>query len=334
MKKINRVKIFSLAFFVWCIAPCALLNAAAASESKAKRLKIDTSSSLEITSEEISFENLTALLQSSVVDSEDFVKKLENFLSISGNNLEMETEFGATLLHYAADNGHINIATLLLDKKAHIEAKTHNFGWTPFFIAALHGNRDLIKLLIKYGAYKDSESTAGNTGLSAILSDTVKGKQYAKEMFSLLLQAGADCNFYKKKEHTLLNLALSQRGIDTFWRSGESQVAVIKELLEEGANPELLENFMTIDAVPLTVNSKQLAHRRGNFEALELIETEMARRATEPKASVQLGAMGNMVYEECILDEQKILGERGLAEIIARSGQSSRNSRLEKDEKS
>ena len=333
MKIINRVQIFSLAFFVCCIAPCASLNAAAESERKAKRFKIDTSSSLEIAPEEIKIEDLALLLQSPFVDSEDFVKKLENFLSISGNNLEMGTEFGATLLHYAADNGHINIATLLLDKKAHIEAKTHDFGWTPFLIAAFHGNRDLIKLLIKYGAYKDSESTAGNTGLSAILSDAAKGKQPQKETFSLLLQAGADCNFYKKKEHTLLNLALCQRECNALGSSGESELSLIKELLEKGVNPELLENFMTIHAVPLTLDSRQLARQRGDFEVVELIEAEMERRATEPKASVQLGSMVNMVYEECILDEQKILGERGLAEIIARYGQSSRNARLETYEK-
>ncbi len=367
MKIINRVQIFSLAFFVCFIAPYAPLNAAAGSKNKAKRLKIDTSSSLEITSEEISFENLAALLQSPVVDSEDFVKKLENFLSISGNNLEMKPELGAILLncaviyghedltellldkkahietqdkdgwnslHYAAYQGYTDVATLLLDKKAHIEAKTHDFGWTPFFIAALAGNTDLIKLFIKYGAHKDSESIRGNTALSAILSNAIKGKQPQKEIFSLLLQAGADCNFYGKKEHTLLNLALDERGPDDYGRSGESELAVTKELLEEGANPEFQEEYTHgIGMVNIFCDSKEVARRRGDFEVVKLIEAEIERRATEPKASVQLSSMANMVYEECILDEQKILGERGLAEIIARYGQSSRNARLERYEK-
>ena len=365
MKTISIVQIFSLAFFVCCIAPCASLNAAAASERKAKRFKIDTSSSLKIASEEIRIEDLAILLQSPFVDSEDFVKKLDNFLSISSNNLEMGTEFGTTLLHYAADNGHINIATLLLDKKAHIEAQTENNwtslhvaaykghaevvsflldnkahieaqnedGQTPLFLAINNGCVDIVKLLIRHRAYTDSESKTGNTALSAILSNAIKGKSKEKEIFSLLLQAGADCNFYAKKKEVLLNLVICQRMHDTLGCSGESELEVIKELLQEGVNPELLEKFMTIDAVPLSLDSRQLALHRGDFEVVELIEAEMERRATEPKASVQLGSMVNMVYEECILDEQKILGERGLAEIIARYGQSSRNARLETYEK-
>ena len=367
MKTISIVQIFSLAFFVCCIAPCASLNAAAASENKAKRLKIDTSSSLAIASEEIRIEDLRALLQSPVVDSEDFVKKLENFLSISGNNLEMKTEFGdVNLLHTASARGHRAIVQLLLDRKADIKAQ-YETGWnslhcavhqghtdvatlllekgadkdcenldgeTPLSVAAARGHIDLVKLLIRYGADKDRRRKDGLNTLFEILLRTDYANRSQKEVFSFLLQAGLDCNFYGEK--TMLNLLIDYSDYYVFTaNSGESQRALFKELLSEGANPKLLGKCILDSTEPAVMwDSIKLVKLNGEPKINKALKDEMEKRAIEPKASVQLGSMVNMVYEECILHEQKILGERGLAEIIARYGQSSRNARLEKDEKS
>ena len=58
---------------------------------------------------------------------------------------------GWTPLHYAATGGHVQIAKLLLDESAYIDAESPN-GSTPLMMAARYGSTELVKLLIDEGA--------------------------------------------------------------------------------------------------------------------------------------------------------------------------------------
>ena len=55
-----------------------------------------------------------------------------------------------TPLHYAA-RGHKNVAELLLDNGADVNAKDKH-GNTPLHKATLRGNKDIVELLRKHGA--------------------------------------------------------------------------------------------------------------------------------------------------------------------------------------
>lgn len=58
---------------------------------------------------------------------------------------------GWTALHYAATNGHVRVATYLLDKHAYIDALSPN-GTTPLMMAARGGHIHVVKLLLDRGA--------------------------------------------------------------------------------------------------------------------------------------------------------------------------------------
>ena len=71
---------------------------------------------------------------------------------------------GWTPLHYAASGGHADIAKLLLDHSAYIDAESPN-GTTPLMMAAMYGTPEVVKLLLSEGADRDHKNQLGMTAL-------------------------------------------------------------------------------------------------------------------------------------------------------------------------
>ena len=74
--------------------------------------------------------------------------------------MEAKREYGDTCLHTAAQNGHLAICRLLIDKGAQLEANANN-GWTPLHEAARHGNVEIVRLLCDRGADVEARGEAG-----------------------------------------------------------------------------------------------------------------------------------------------------------------------------
>ena len=70
------------------------------------------------------------------------------------NVVKQTVSDGMTLLHFTAATGSTQIARLLLDAGAAVNAG-NNTGWTPLHFAALQGDRDMAALLIRRGARTD-----------------------------------------------------------------------------------------------------------------------------------------------------------------------------------
>ena len=63
---------------------------------------------------------------------------------------------GATPLYIAAENGHTESITLLLQGGAAVDAKGPD-GWSPLMIAAHNGHKESITLLLQGGAAVDAK---------------------------------------------------------------------------------------------------------------------------------------------------------------------------------
>ena len=78
-----------------------------------------------------------------------------------------------TPLHYAASEGHKDVAELLLASKAGVNARADN-GWTPLHHAALEGHKDVAELLLASKAEVNAKDNNGDTPLHLAVSEKHK----------------------------------------------------------------------------------------------------------------------------------------------------------------
>ena len=72
---------------------------------------------------------------------------------------------GWNALHYAAYSGHTEIARLLVERKADLDARAPN-GQTALMLAASAGYLDVVKVLVESDADMDVEDAEGNTAIT------------------------------------------------------------------------------------------------------------------------------------------------------------------------
>lgn len=102
-----------------------------------------------------------------------------------GGNIEIVSQNGYSLVHWAACGGWNDIILFLAAKGLSLDAEDAN-GQTPLHLAAAHGHLSTINLLISHGANINSVTKFKWTPLHVCIA---YGQQYAA---AALLQSGAD----------------------------------------------------------------------------------------------------------------------------------------------
>jgi uncharacterized protein len=163
---------------------------------------------------------------------------------------------GLTPLVFAAREGNIESAKVLLDAGANVN-QTTEYGWTPLLVAANNRNYKLAALLLERGANPNIANKGGWTPLYLATDNrNIEGGDYPVpkpdmdhlEFIKLLLDKGADTNL-QVKENTLSRTIFTMQwffepGATAFVRAAESSdVALLKLLLEHGADPKIPTDF-------------------------------------------------------------------------------------------
>jgi ankyrin repeat protein len=125
---------------------------------------------------------------------------------------------GFTALHYAASDGYMEIADLLLTKNADVNAKTGK-GETPLHYAASHGYRDIVELLL---SNKADMNVRDGIGCTPLYYAATNGRI---EEVRILLAAKADVNARTVRAYTALSGAASHGRED-----------IVRLLIDNGAN--------------------------------------------------------------------------------------------------
>ena len=111
----------------------------------------------------------------------------------NGANVNSESNFGYTPLHYAVNYCWIDIAKMLIDNGANVNIR-NIFGNTPLHCVAALGKIDAVRLLIENGAslYLEDESeynalqlarNSGYTEVAAIIERAMKNSHVCHQKF-------------------------------------------------------------------------------------------------------------------------------------------------------
>ncbi len=165
---------------------------------------------------------------------------------------------GMTALHYAAREGHIEAARMLLEGGADIDQPSGGDQTTPLLAAVINGNYDLAKMLVDAGADVNMVSDDGVGPLFATLNIEwslrtwypqpqmfrVQETSYLELMEDLLL-AGADPNARVSTHVWYAAYNAGRMGVDftgatPFWRAAyATDVEAMRLLHAHGADPNI-----------------------------------------------------------------------------------------------
>ena len=138
-----------------------------------------------------------------------------------GANVHARDRNGFGSLHLAALHGDNDLVELLLDRHAYIGKSGINTGWTPLHLAISHAKT--AKHLLDRGACVDEKDPNGDTALQE------SARRHFHETVEILLQHGAKIQAKDRQGWTVLDLALG----DTLQH--EEQAVTVEVLLEHGA---------------------------------------------------------------------------------------------------
>lgn len=189
----------------------------------------------------------------------------DNTSEIVSNLLDKPDESGMTPLHWACVGGNYNCVKYLLDANCHIENLNNGLN-SPLLLASALGNKNIIVLLLEYGA---NVYTRNLKDYDCLLMLCIYGS-YSNDLIEILkhfLKNNVDFNYYNMTGFNVLheccqrNLSnaisgLIEIGVDVNSRSKQSgltalqmacsnevpDVEIIRLLLDRGAMPNLRDN--------------------------------------------------------------------------------------------
>jgi ankyrin repeat protein len=147
-----------------------------------------------------------------IATDKDIAEAIEKATDVNERNA-----FGYTGLMYAAGNGKLQMARLLIAKGAKINLQSTNEGDTALHLACYNGDfndqTQIAQLLIAYGAEVNLPNKDGQRPIHYILQ--IEDLEARFRLLRLLLLAGADINVQNNDGNTMLHLSVELH--DRYW---------------------------------------------------------------------------------------------------------------------
>ena len=151
-----------------------------------------------------------------------------------GAVVDARSIYRATPLMWAASQGHTELCSLLIERGADVNAYCIR-GVTPLMMAAEAGQADIISLLLIFGAKIDEQDMLRNGGNTALLFASQNGSLPAVR---LLLKAGANVNIAAVGSGATPLMSAARNG----------DLEMVKLMVEHGANIYACQTYDTWNA--------------------------------------------------------------------------------------
>ena len=166
-----------------------------------------------------------------------------------GAAVNAPNDLGYTALHLAIQEGHTDIARLLIEKGADLNVK-HSNGWTALHFAVQKGHKEIVVLLLSSGAYKadkndiNARNCIGETALH--VAARLGREEIGDEIINLLIARGADVNAKDDIGYTAVKLAAENAHNAIIWETNfknknpylTGYLPIVKSLVIAGADLE------------------------------------------------------------------------------------------------
>jgi ankyrin repeat protein len=171
---------------------------------------------------------------------------MKSALAAGGGTEAQERMSQRTALHFAAENGNMEVVRMLLDAKANPNAQDRT-GKTPVTIAAERGKPEVLKALIAAGGNPNSRDQVEGSPL--LWASGLGGP----ETVAILLEAGADPNVQDVNGMTPL-----------MWAAGVGKPETVRLLVGKGADPKKVDRLTGESALMRAV-------RTGKVETVQIL---------------------------------------------------------------
>ena len=167
--------------------------------------------------------SITPLYHAVVTNDKEMV---ETFIEL-GANPNVRALDDSSPLHFAIENGNIDIAEILLKNKAIVDICDERTGIAPIHLAT-NSSVEMVKLLLRYGADPNVKCNFGMTPLHYFATSQTHDFEIGK----LLIENGASINSMDKRNYSPLYLAIL-----------EDNLNAVRDLLENGAKVQDCEEI-------------------------------------------------------------------------------------------
>ncbi|XP_042873337.1 serine/threonine-protein phosphatase 6 regulatory ankyrin repeat subunit B-like [Penaeus japonicus] len=114
-----------------------------------------------------SLEDLNPMKQAKQAAQAGDIKKIRRYLQRGfgvNSTFQENNDKGCRLLHFAAEKGHTDLVSFLIENRASVNAASGK-GMTPLHLASWGGHTEVIKALLSKGASGNAKTTAGMTAI-------------------------------------------------------------------------------------------------------------------------------------------------------------------------
>jgi ankyrin repeat protein len=158
---------------------------------------------------------------------------------------------GMTALHWAAENGDVEIVEVLIYAGAHLEAVTRNGGYTPLHLASAVGRLETMEALLQAGADVSRGTTTGVTALH------YAGASGSATAVDLLLEYGAEVG---ARESVWGQTPL-------VFASAAGRLETVRALIDGGS--DLAATTNVVDVAEIIAEDVEFKARRDAIKAVE-----------------------------------------------------------------